>query len=107
MSSPTPGPWIMETVATQIGICHKIGPFPGKRPVDKPRHACLYADYPSASAPGDAELLANARLVAAAPDLLEAARAALDDLISDGHAHYRVAETLRAAIEKATGGSNG
>lgn len=72
MAEHTPGPWIMETVATQIGICHKIGPFPGKRPADKPRHACLYADYPSASAPGDAELLANARLIAAAPELLRA-----------------------------------
>ena len=39
--------------------------------------------------------------------LLDAAIAALDDLIADGHAHYRVADVLREAIAKAEGRSNG
>ena len=66
----TPGPWGLETVRTSSGVCHKVGPFPGRRGDDKPRHACLYADYPSDSNPSDQELLANARLIAAAPELL-------------------------------------
>lgn len=68
MSKHTPGPWLMETVSTQCGICHKIGPFPGSKDDMKDRHACLYADYPSSTNPRDIELLANARLIAAAPD---------------------------------------
>lgn len=72
MSAHTPGPWSMETVRTSVGICHKVGPFPGKREGDAPRHACLYADYPSESNPFDVELAANARLIVAAPDLLHA-----------------------------------
>ena len=68
----TPGPWILATVKTSVGICHKVGPFPPKRDGDTVRHACLYADYPSTSNPADEELLANARLIAAAPELLEA-----------------------------------
>lgn len=74
----TPGPWTLETVPTQVGVCHKVGPFPGKREGDKPRHACLYADYPSTGNPSDDELLANARLIAAAPELLEALRESIE-----------------------------
>jgi hypothetical protein len=74
----TPGPWTLETVRTSCGICHKVGPFPGKRKEDKPRHACLYADYPSKGNPPDDELEANARLIAAAPELLAALKAVLD-----------------------------
>jgi hypothetical protein len=44
---------------------------------------------------------ADARLIAAAPELLEACKDALRDLIADGHEHYRVVDTLRAAIAKA------
>lgn len=71
MSKHTPGPWVMDTIRTSVGICHRIGPFPPRRPDDETvRHACLYADYPSAFNPADEELEANARLIAAAPDLL-------------------------------------
>ncbi|WP_186263328.1 hypothetical protein [Burkholderia gladioli] len=70
----TPGPWTLTTVPTSVGICHKIGPFPPSRDGGKPRHACLYADYPSDSNPADQELLTNAKLISAAPDLERAAR---------------------------------
>ncbi|WP_256825374.1 hypothetical protein [Pseudomonas juntendi] len=73
MSEHTPGPWVLDTIQTSVGICHRIGPFPPRRPDDETvRHACLYADYPSACNPADKELEANARLIAAAPDLLTA-----------------------------------
>ena len=64
-AGPTPGPWSVETVPTSCGVCHKVGPFPGRRPGDPPRHACLYADYPSQCNPVDDELEANAAFIAA------------------------------------------
>jgi len=109
MSGHTKGPWTMQTVQTSCGVCHKIGPFPGKREGDGPRHACLYADYPSLSNPSDAEIEANARLIAAAPELLDFARAlshglrmgyAADELLRDGGS---LRARLDAAIAKATG----
>lgn len=73
----------------------------------------MYADYPSNSDPADQELLANARLIASAPDLLEALIAAekklciaeqLLDLGEDDSIDFE-SEILnaRAAIAKATG----
>lgn len=106
----TPGPWVMDTIPTSVGICHRIGPFPPRRPDDETvRHACLYADYPSGFNPADRELEANARLIAAAPCLLEA----LEDLkreiiLSDVDmayidSHFKPwIEKARAAITKAT-----
>ena len=72
MKKHTPGPWKLETAKTSCGICHKIGPFPF-RP-DRISHACVYVDAAShdGSSPVDQELLANARLIAAAPELLAA-----------------------------------
>lgn len=74
----TPGPWTLETVPTQVGICHKIGPFPDTRnrePFTKPMHACIYVDG-AYRAEHEPTLLANARLIAAAPELLEALKRA-------------------------------
>lgn len=116
MSKHTPGPWHLETVKTSVGVCHKVGPFPPSRTGEKPRHACLYADYPSEHRPSDIELFANARLISAAPDLLAALESALpyvqrvsgsaptqphntkkrDDAV-------KVARTIEAAIAKAKG----
>jgi hypothetical protein len=66
----TPGEWALETVATSIGLCHKIGPFPGSNE-DKPTtHACIYGDQLRVGIddelPRAKELLANARLFAEA-----------------------------------------
>ena len=71
----TKGPWTLETVRTSSGLCHKIGPFPWKP--DRENHACIYVDYPSrdGAAARDQELLANARLIAAAPAMAEALEA--------------------------------
>lgn len=104
----TPGPWTLTTVTTSVGICYKIGPFPWKR--DEQNHACIYADYPGAGAFED-ELLANARLIAAAPELLAAlleAQHTLDHIavMSRGTARerldYMTAERARAVVAKAT-----
>ena len=102
----TPGPWVIETVPTSVGICHKIGPFPPRRPDDvTPRSACLYADYPSVHNPADNELYANARLIAAAPDLLKALELLVDNPYRDGtESDDRLRLIARAAIAKATGG---
>ncbi len=68
----TPGPWGLETVPTSIGICHQIGPFPSTGYMED-NHACVYVDGRNSGGDSNAvELLANARLIAAAPELLEA-----------------------------------
>ena len=100
MAEHTPGPWSLAVSADRTPLVVAPGRSTGVAIIPFQRdEVCRQARIE--------ETGANARLIAAAPDLLDAARAALDDLISDGHAHYRVAETLRAAIEKATGGSHG
>lgn len=91
----------MQTVRTSSGLCHKVGPFPGKREGDPARHACLYADYPSVDNPSDDELAANARLIAAAPDLLDHCIKALAAWEGTGPAI--LLDDLRAVIAKATG----
>jgi hypothetical protein len=110
MSKHTPGPWGLETVPTSAGSCHKIGPFPsmGVRPQV---HACVYADGIrlglDEKSPVAVELLANARLIAAAPELLEACLRLVgslgvmtEDPDNDGDIVF-----ARAAIAKAKGES--
>ncbi len=66
----TPGPWAMETVRTSCGTCHRIGPFPRPDYASKQEGwACVYDDYPPGT--GSPDLLANAHLIAAAPDLYD------------------------------------
>lgn len=74
----TPGPWTLETVRTTSGMCHKVGPFPWRN--GQMNHACIYVDGSftnSRTSEIAGELAANARLIAAAPDLLDAAKQAL------------------------------
>lgn len=67
----TPGPWSFDTVKTSAGVCHRIGADQWPTKHDKPSYACVYADHSMGSAAWPT-LEANARLMAAAPDLLEA-----------------------------------
>lgn len=64
----TPGPWTVETVATQIGHAHKIMPV----------HACLYVDHRDAKEKDmkTHTAHADANLIAAAPELYIACEAA-------------------------------
>ena len=101
----TPGPWYVETVPTSIGHCHKIQPV----------NACLYVDYRGirATDPKTAVAEANARLIAAAPELLEALEKMLHEATKigafDEDAERRLEQRpefiqARAAIAKATEG---
>ena len=74
LDGATSGPWLFETVRTSCGVCHKIGPWPHKWRHGADMSACIYDDYPSPPE-GTDTMLANARLIAAAPDL---ARLALE-----------------------------
>lgn len=115
----TPGPWTLETVNTSVGICHKIGPFPSNSGIHPTASACVYADNirmddVGHSKVGD-ELLANARLIAAAPDLLAVVKALDADWSTEGDPdapNWPIAESTRgiwkaarAAIAKAEGRS--
>ena len=98
----TPGPWTMETVQTSAGLCHKIGPFPSpaRWKADRPAYACVYDDYPPLN--GTPELVANARLMTVAPEML----VALQDLTRDDDHFDDFLEALaraRTVIAKATG----
>jgi hypothetical protein len=73
----TPGPWGMETLRTSCGVCHKVGPWPHKWRAGETMSACIYDDYPSPPE-GTDTMLANARLIAAAPELLAALKAVAD-----------------------------
>ena len=104
----TPGPWTVETVPTQVGLCHKIGPFPGScgKPVG---YACVYVDGASAYRPQlgkHEELLANAVLMAAAPEMLVACVAAYRMMSNEGENDLDLwqaaMELLESAIAKAT-----
>ena len=114
MAGHTPGPWSLETVKTSCGICHKVGPFPWK--LGQHNHACIYVDYPNHDNRGlyEDELAANARLIAAAPELLAALLAAMTfidshvadpDITGEMATNYAalMAANPKAAIAKATG----
>ena len=98
----TPGPWVYGQYNLPDGTRAKITTV---------AHCCDYviglpSNYPGGNyrdgdPSGNPE--ADARLIAAAPDLMNAAEAALHSLIADGHEHYREAGVLRAAIAKAKG----
>lgn len=111
----TPGPWPLETVETSVGSCHKIGAFPSAG-VRKQVPACVYADRLRPGLddrnPIAVELLANARLIAAAPELYEALEHCENLLMRyeinrvDGGAIADEALTkIRAALAKARGES--
>ena len=100
MSAHTPGPWRIEY---EEPFCPELVAPDGQRVVG----VKLWED--DADAPGvGLNILprANARLVAAAPELLEALEAALlrcEDCGTSGDAHCPACESARAAIAKAEG----
>lgn len=105
----TPGPWMLVTVKTQVGLCHKIGAFPTGRDHRPYTYGCVYEDGMhlwriADDGTHDSEIKSNARLMAAAPELLAALKRALRDSGCDGdlcmHAWH---DDARIAIAKAEG----
>lgn len=102
LATHTPGPWTATLIDDEYGI-HEIlmgdavrtrrkGHWEPQRQIEW-EHGC---DNPDQAAEADA----NARLIAAAPDLLEACRLALPELESE---RSPTASLLRAVIAKAEG----
>ena len=85
MSKHTPGPWVLES------------PESGGRVLAQDERATII--HTPTGSPFNELVIADARLIAAAPDLLEALQAMLSIGQPDG-----LAENARAAIAKATGG---
>jgi hypothetical protein len=90
----TPGPWLTDRNNVHTGQIATI-------------HHCLNNDWVEVwtdkwaeTGLGEAEQEANARLIAAAPELLEALQALLAESVYESMA----TATARAAIAKATGG---
>lgn len=95
MSKHTPGPWKWADHTTS---CEIVGKFPKSKNSFVSVH-CWPED--PAYGPSHEEAVANARLIAAAPDLLETIRR-LRAMCADFGAHT-ACEIASAAIFKATG----
>ena len=105
MSAHTPGPWGLAQYAK--GAALPI-PFIEHKTIAVFSDGARQGDvaYMQHGLWGDHQALANARLIASAPDLLEALREMLAVYGNDGHFHapaLRATRAARAAIAKATG----
>ena len=105
MSKHTPGPWIVNHVPTSAGSAYSIGGAGVQKGC-----AWIYADGIRKGVddeiPRAQELAANARLIAAAPDLLRALRDCEMVMSRDLQGLTLIQPELReaqAAIAKATG----
>ena len=89
MSKHTPGPWIFEERKTAFDIL-------------APESVYYVAEYLGVDC-GVIDNMADARLIAAAPDLLEALENLLKVHEGEGGTQYNSADMARAAIAKAKG----
>ena len=100
MSDFTPGPWLLRTTPTSAGLCHIVS-------AANWRGAFIYGDGirkgVDDALPKAQELAANARLIAAAPDLLEALKWMVLRTEGGEYPDGKCLEDARAAIAKATG----
>ena len=106
MSDFTPGPWLLRTTPTSAGLCHIVSAADW-------RGAFIYGDGLRKgiddALPKAQELAANARLIAAAPELLEALQRIEEYWNQDQNetamadACWHAINTARAAIARATG----
>lgn len=108
MSKHTPGPWVYVDGAgvthasndflVQTG--HSHGTRSWSRWIARADHGHTFD--------ADSDNAANMRLIAAAPDLLEALRAYFDHVVhkNQGFTQAEIEAQMRAAIAKATGGES-
>ena len=93
----TPGPWVFDLSKSwrphRVSLCHFVGN-------DDADIAHIGENFSSNRSP--AETIANARLIAAAPELL-AALQAVADYWAGGDVPADIDAAMRAAIAKATG----
>jgi hypothetical protein len=97
--SHTPGPWALDEVRTSVGRAFRVGA--GEMLVAGKGCCIIYDDYPGGDKSKQRE--ANARLIAAAPDLLDACASmwmALSD--TDDPELRKLADECRAVYAKAT-----
>lgn len=93
----TSGPWVFDEVRTDCGRAFRIGS--GEMLTAGKGCCIIYDDYPGNP---DNERKANARLIAAAPDLLEALEE-ISRKYSNGASADAIARIARAALAKARG----
>lgn len=98
----TPGPWkILETEGCETDSLYSVWPangFSAELGDESIHEICCLDEYPEAKA--------NVRLIAAAPDLLEALEAVFDWYESGGDLGGRILrEMVESAIHKAKGDS--
>ena len=98
MSGHTPGPWEHEhrtanhkETGLTIAVCEPVSG--GRGPTSNPINRRTITEE---------ECIANARLIASAPELLEACKAALAAMVVEG-VHTETQELVREAIAKAEG----
>ena len=102
-SQHTPGPWAVTTV----GSCHGVHPAASSNERDDICRVTPHNYHPDGWPAAKAEAEANARLIAAAPELLAAlvalmGEANLGDVYLDDDDRAKL-DVARAAIAKATG----
>ncbi len=98
MSKHTEGPWYADDADGSYGVWSEEGPLVA---------LTQRGMYPNARPLTDSETDANARLIAAAPDLLAACRATLAHMYddeTDAPTAAQLTEQLTRAIAKAEGG---
>ena len=102
MSKHTPGPWFAQDTRLVGGQVAVVGPNHDRKAGEQGVMVVAHVNGRSG------EQGANARLIAAAPDLLAACELTLAHLTSAAHRETKiippVLAALRAAIAKATGG---
>lgn len=116
MSAHTPGPWGVRKIESDGGLVYCLIGNPTS--IRKMRGGIAFAGTYARRALDNAptgeriavdETLANARLIAAAPDLLMALRAMLDAVsrttYPEGHAIWKAGDMATDAIAKAEGKS--
>lgn len=92
----TPGPWHLED-GLIVAIRNNV-----PVPVAEPRYVAAPIDHSQTRVRN--EEAANARLISAAPDLLDALAGMLSDYAEHGEIKNGSMQEARAAIAKATGG---